>query len=75
MADRKDRLMHERVAHDASVRREKSQQVQEAPGPSGQEESSTSRAHASPHATPSSSSRMRQDSPSDTPLPSSSRRC
>ncbi|XP_050919381.1 uncharacterized protein LOC127136915 [Lathyrus oleraceus] len=39
-----------------TVRREKSQQVLEAPSPSGQEEPSTSVARDSPHATPSSSS-------------------
>ncbi|XP_050898643.1 uncharacterized protein LOC127105495 [Lathyrus oleraceus] len=74
MADIQDRLRYVRVAQHASVRRKKSQQVPEAHDPSSQEEPSTSEAHVSPHATPSSSSRRRRDSPSDASLHSSSRR-
>lgn len=66
-------MRHGKVAQHASVRRKKSQQVQEALGTSGQVESSTSGACASPHVTPSSSSRRRRDSPSDASLHPSSR--
>lgn len=65
MADIHDRLRYCRVAQYTSVRREKSLQVPDAHGPSGQAESSTSATRVSPHATPSSSSRRRRYSPSD----------
>ncbi|CAL5201869.1 unnamed protein product [Lathyrus oleraceus] len=71
MADKHDRLRHRRVAQHTSVQREKSQQVSEAPGPSGHAESYTSEAHASPHATPSSSSHGRRNSPTNASLPPS----
>lgn len=74
MIDRQDKLRHIRVAHHTYVRWEKSQQVPEAHGLSSQAEPSTSGARVFPHATPSSSSRRRRDSPSDALLPSSSRR-
>lgn len=73
MADRHDRLRHDRVFQHAFVRWEKSQQVPNAPGPSGQSESSTSSGHASPHAIPFYFSHRRRDSPSDASLPISSR--
>ncbi|CAL5195609.1 unnamed protein product [Lathyrus oleraceus] len=56
MVDRHDRLRHDRVSQHAFVRREKSQHVFDAPGPSGQEYPSTYEARASPHAITSSSS-------------------
>lgn len=74
MAYINDRLRHKRVVQHASIRREKSQQVSDAPGPYGHAKPSTSGAHASLHASPSFSSRKRQFSPSDTSLPSSSHR-
>ncbi|CAL5208908.1 unnamed protein product [Lathyrus oleraceus] len=74
MADKHDRLRHGRVAQHASMRRENSQQIPEALGPSGQAESSTYGARVSPHATSSSFSRRRRDSPSNATFPSSSRR-
>lgn len=55
MVDRHNILRHMRVAQHVSVRREKSQQVLEAPGPSGHAKSSTFGARASSYATPSSS--------------------
>ncbi|CAL5200862.1 unnamed protein product [Lathyrus oleraceus] len=70
---RHDRLRHERVSQHTSVRREKSQQVSKALSPFGQEEPSTYGDRASPHATPSSFSRRRHDSPFEASLPSSSR--
>lgn len=75
MAYRHDRLRHGRVAQHISFRREKTQQVPEAPSPSDQTESSTSGARASPHAPPSSSSRRIQNPPSSASLPLSSYRC
>lgn len=70
MTDRHDRLRHERVVQHTSVRQEKSQQVLEAPNPSDHVAPSTSRARASP----SSSSCIRRDSPTDVSLPPSSYR-
>lgn len=56
------------------MRWEKSQQASETPDPFGHAEPSTSEDHASPHATPSSSSRRRRDSPFDASLPLYSRK-
>lgn len=73
MAYRHDMLRHKRIAQHASMRREKSR-VLEALVHSGHVEPSTSKAHASPHAFTSSSSRRRRVSPTDVSLPPSSRR-
>lgn len=74
MVDRHDRLRHSRVAQHASIWRERSQQISDAPTTFGQAEPSTSGARASPQVTPPSSSRKRRDSPSNVSLPPSSRR-
>lgn len=74
MADRHDRLRHDKVAQHPFVPRERIQHVLNAPGTSGQAESSTSGARASPQVTPPYSSRRRQDSPFEASLPSSSYR-
>lgn len=59
MAGRHNRLRHGRVAQHVLMQREKSQQVSDAPGPSGHAEPYTFGARASP----SSSSRRRWVSP------------
>lgn len=69
MVDRDDGLRHERIAQNASVRREKSQDS-EAPVHSSHVKASTYGIHTSP----SSSSRRRRVSPTDTSLPPSSHR-
>ncbi|CAL5211694.1 unnamed protein product [Lathyrus oleraceus] len=74
MADKHNILRHDRVAQHASVRREPSQQVPDAPSTFGQTEPSTSGARASPPVTPSPSSHRRRDSPSDASFPLSYRR-